>query len=71
MPEAPYYRGHDRSMRHILRSVDWDSEVVAGWKVLSGFDSELTHKCTLSINRLRALLRHVFRAWNGSSRAPS
>ncbi|PVE18416.1 IS110 family transposase [Arthrobacter sp. Bz4] len=49
-----------RTMPHTLRAVDRDSEVLAALKVLSGFDTDLTHECTRSINRLRSLLLQIF-----------
>lgn len=51
-----------RSMPHTLRAVDRDSEVLAALKVLSGFDADLTHECTRTINRLRGLLLQIFPA---------
>ena len=50
-----------RAMPHTLRAVDRDSEVLSALKVLSGFDTDLTHECTRAINRLRSLLLQIFR----------
>ena len=49
-------------MPHTLRAVDRDSEVLSALKVLSGFDTDLTHECTRAINRLRSLLLQIFPA---------
>lgn len=46
-------------MPDTLRSVDRDSEVLANLKVLSGFDEDLAHETTRSINRLRSLLLQI------------
>ncbi|SER35705.1 Transposase IS116/IS110/IS902 family protein [Arthrobacter sp. OV608] len=51
-----------RAEPHTLGAVDRDSEVLAALKVLSGFDADLTHECTRSINRLRSLLLQIFPA---------
>jgi transposase len=48
-----------RSMPHTLRAIDKESEVLAALKVLAGFDEDLTHECTRTINRLRSLLLGV------------
>ena len=48
-----------RSMPHTLRAIDKESEVLAALKVLAGFDEDLTHECTRTINRLRNLLLGV------------
>lgn len=45
-----------RSMPHTLRAIDKESEVLAALKVLAGFDEDLTHECTRTINRLCSLL---------------
>ena len=51
-----------RAMPHTLRAVDRDSEVLSALKVLSGFDTDLTHECTRAINRLRSLMLQIFPA---------
>ncbi len=51
-----------RSMPHALRGVDRDSEIFTVLKALSGFDDDLAHECTRSINRLRGLLGEIFPA---------
>jgi transposase len=51
-----------RAMPHTLRAVDRDSEVLSALKVLSRFDTDLTHECTRAINRLRSLMLQIFPA---------
>lgn len=46
-------------MPDTLRSVDRDSEILANLKVLAGFDDDLAHETTRSINRLRSLLLQI------------
>ncbi|MCG1037820.1 IS110 family transposase, partial [Polaribacter sp. DS7-9] len=46
-------------MPDTLRAVDRDSEVLASLKVLAGYDDDLAHESTRSVNRLRSLLLQI------------
>jgi hypothetical protein len=44
----------------MLKAADRDSEVHSALKVLSGFEADLTHRCTRAITRFRGLLPQIF-----------
>lgn len=46
-------------MPDTLRAIDRDDETLASLKVVAGFDDDLAHECTRSINRLRSLLTQI------------
>lgn len=49
-----------RTMPHTLRAVDRNDEVLSSLKMLSGFDDDLAHDCTRTINRLRSVLTQIY-----------
>lgn len=49
-----------RTMPHTLRAVDRDNEVLSALKMIAGFDEDIAHDCTRSINRLRSVLTQIY-----------
>ena len=49
-----------RTMRHTLRAVDRDSDVLSALTVLSGFDADLARESTRAINQPRSLLAQIY-----------
>ena len=48
-----------RTMRHTLRTIDRDSDVLSALTVLAGFDEDLAHETTRALNRIRSLLTQI------------
>ena len=52
-----------RTMPHILRAVDRNSEVLSALKMIAEFDDDIVHDCTRAKNRLRSVLTQIHPAF--------